>query len=92
MARFLIEAPHESEVVACAKAIRLLLETGSHFITNADWGCKDGDHRGWIIVDVDSREEAQAILPPTYRHEAKVVKLNKFTLAEIDDILAHHEA
>jgi len=92
MARFLIELPHEAEVVACATAIRLLLETGSHFITNADWGCRDGDHRGWIIVDVDSREEARAILPPTYRHEAKVVKLNKFTLAEIDDILAHHQA
>ncbi|MGD2063443.1 MAG: hypothetical protein PVF51_07670 [Nitrospirota bacterium] len=92
MARFLIELPHEAETVACAKAIRLLLTTGSHFLTNADWGCKDGDHRGWIIVDVDSREEAMGILPPTYRYEAKVVQLNKFTLTEIDDILAHHQA
>jgi len=91
MARFLIELSHETEVVACAKAIQVLLSTGSHFLTNADWGCKDGDHRGWIIVDVDSREEALGLLPPMYRHEAKVVRLNKFTLAEIDDLLAHHE-
>ena len=91
MARFLIEVPHEAEIVACAKAIRVLLSTGSHFLTNADWGCKDGDHRGWIIVDVASRAEAMGILPPTYRHEAKIVQLNKFSLAEIDDILAHHQ-
>ena len=91
MARFLIEVPHESEIVSCAKAIRLLLTTGSHFLTNADWGCKDGDHRGWIIVDVDSREEALGILPPAYRHQATVVKLNKFTLEEIDEIIAYHQ-
>ena len=91
MARFLIEVPHEAEIVACAKAIRVLLSTGSHFLTNADWGCKDGDHRGWIIVDVGSREEALGILPPTYRHEAKVVQLNKFTLAEIDEIITYHK-
>jgi hypothetical protein len=36
MARFLIEVPHESDTVACAHAVRVFLETGSHFLTNAD--------------------------------------------------------
>jgi hypothetical protein len=38
MARFLVEVPHESGVVACARANKILLETGSHFLTHADFG------------------------------------------------------
>lgn len=91
MARFLIEVPHEPETVACARAVRLLLTTGSHFLTHADWGCKDGEHAGWITVEADSKEEARAILPPAYRSQARIVKLNKFTLEEIDEILSYHQ-
>ncbi len=91
MARFLIEVPHEAEKVACARAIRILLTTGSHFLTHADYGCLDGEHKAWIIVEVESREEARSILPAAYRSQAKIVELNKFTLEEIDEILRHHE-
>ncbi len=91
MARFLIEVPHEAEKVACARAIRILLTTGSHFLTHADYGCLDGEHKAWIIVEVESREEARSILPAAYRSQAKIVELNKFTLEEIDELLRHHE-
>lgn len=91
MSRFLIEVPHEAEMVACARAVRLLLSTGSHFLTHADFGCEDGEHTGWIVVDVDSKEEARAILPPVYRSQAKIIKLNRFTLEELDEIISHHK-
>jgi len=90
MARFLIEVPHEAEPTACARAVKVFLETGSHFLTNADWGCLDGEHKAWIIVELDSKEEARALLPPAYRPEAKIVKLNKFTMEEIDEMIRHH--
>jgi hypothetical protein len=67
-----------------------MLGSGSHFLTNAEWGCKDGDHRGWFFVDVGSKEEALQILPPAYRAAAKIVCLHRFTLKEIDEILASH--
>jgi hypothetical protein len=41
MARFLIEVPHEEEVVACARVVEIFLKTGSHFVTHTDWGCMD---------------------------------------------------
>ena len=65
MARFLIEVPHESEVVSCYRAIRLLLESGSHFLTHADFGCDDGVHKAWIVVEAESKDEARNILPPS---------------------------
>ena len=91
MARFLIEVPHEAELVACARAVQILLKTGSHFLTHADWGCLDGVHKAWIIVEVASKEEARLVLPPLMRPLATIVKLNYFTLEEIDTILRHHQ-
>jgi hypothetical protein len=90
MARFLIEVPHDAEKVACARAVQAFLETGSHFLANADWGCMDGDHTAWLIVDVDSREEARFILPPSFRPKAKIVKLNRFTMQDIDEVYKQH--
>jgi hypothetical protein len=90
MARFLIEIPHESEPAECALAVKLLLESGSHYLTHADWGCYDGVHKGWIIVEGDSKEEATHVLPPVYRPKATIIGLNKFTLDEIDEIVKKH--
>ncbi len=90
MAKFFIEVPHNPEKIACARVVEIFLKTGSHFLSNADWGCLDGDHKAWIIVEVDSKDEARFILPPAFRAQAKIVQLNKFTMAEIDEILRHH--
>lgn len=79
MQRFLIEVPHEANENACHQAIKILQDTGSHYLTNADFGCKDNVHKAWIIVEVESKEQARNILPAVYRQEATVVGLNKFT-------------
>jgi hypothetical protein len=91
MARFLIEVPHEPSEKECALAAKILLSTGSHYLTHADFGCTDGEHKAWVIVDVDSKEEARFVLPAVYRRQAKIVKLNKFSLPQLEDLLAHHQ-
>ena len=91
MGRFLIEVQHEGTQVACARAVELFLRTGSHFLTHADWGCKDGEHKAWIVVEVGSRDEARGIVPPAFRSQAKVVQLNAFTMKDIEGILQHHK-
>lgn len=90
MARFLIEVPHEPETVACAKVVQIFLSSGSHFVSHADWGCMDGDHSAWLVLDVDTKEDARAVLPPGFRSNARIVQLNKFTMEEIDEILSRH--
>ena len=91
MPKFLIEVPHEAEHVACLRAVKILLDTGSHYLTRADFGCLDAVHKGWIIVEVESKEEARRILPPFYRPLANIVRLSKFKVEEIDELLRHHE-
>ena len=80
MDKFLVEVPHEPDPKSCLIAIKTLLSTGSHFITHADWGCTDGVHKSWMVLELGSKEEAVSILPPAYRSGATVVKLNRFDL------------
>ena len=55
MPRFLIEVPHDNTKDACMRAVKIFHETGSHFMTNADWGCADNEHKAWFVVELDSK-------------------------------------
>ena len=84
MEKFLIEVPHGGDKSSCKRAVETFLASGSHFVSNAEWGCKDGEHKAWLIVEVENKDEALRILPSHFQHEAKIVKLNKFTRQDID--------
>jgi hypothetical protein len=90
--RFLIEVSHDSDTVECARVVHLFLSTGSHFLTNAEWGCQDGVHSAWIIVEVPDKNAASMILPPAYRSRARIVKLTRFRIENIERTLREHGA
>ena len=91
MHRFLIEVPHGGTAAACARAAELLLRTGSHFLTHADYGCTDGVHKAWIIVEAASKDEARNVLPSELRSLASIVRLNSFSMAQVDELKRRHE-
>jgi len=91
MTRFLIEVTHDPDPWACARVVETFLRTGSQYLAQADWGCTDGQHVAWMIVEAASREEALRIIPPHFRPETRVVKLNKFTLEELARLMRHHQ-
>jgi hypothetical protein len=91
MPRFLIEVPHDKSTRECNRAIDAFLRTGSHFLTHADWGCKDGDHSAWLIIDVDSKDEARSIVPAEWRPKARIVQLNTFTREDIEPSRRAHQ-
>ena len=90
MARFLIEVPHEAKEQECTLAVKILLDSGSQYLTHADFGCLDGEHKAWVIIEADSKEEARFVVPSVFRPRAKIVQLNKFSLSEIEEILDCH--
>ena len=92
MSKYLIEIPHGSNKLECLRSVQILLSSGSHFLTNADWGCLDGEHKAWFFMDAGSKEEALRIVPPAYRKDTKISQLNKFRLKDIEVLLKHHEA
>ncbi len=91
MAHFLIEVPHAEDKVACLRAIEIFVNTGSHFLANAEWGCEDGEHKAWLIVDVESKEQALQIIPAFYRDRAKITKLFQVTRADVEAYKKEHK-
>jgi len=91
MTKFLIEVPHEARKEACEEAVRIFQETGNHFMTNADWGCMDGEHKAWMLLSMDSKENVRNILPPAFRKQAKVVELVKFETEDLEKNVEMHE-
>lgn len=92
MARYLIEVPHAPDKRTCLQAIQIFLKTGSHYLTHCDWGCMDGEHKAWLTVETDSKDEALRIVPPAFRAQAKVVALDRFSLEQVERALAKHTA
>lgn len=91
MSSFLIEIPHSEDKIECMNAIKLFLDSGSHFLANADWGCSDGEHKAWLVVNVENREQAMQIVPPLYRSRAKIIELVKYTWDEAHEGLEYHK-
>ncbi len=92
MARFFIEVPHDDDEVACIRAIQIFLQSGSHYLTHADWGCQDGVHKAWITVEADSKDEARTVLPIPFRPRAQIVGLSKFTMDQLQGFLQQQQA
>lgn len=83
MPTYLIEIPHSENSYECKQVIKLFVESGSHLLANALWGCKSGVHKSWFINDFSSKEEALQIIPPLLRHNANIIELITFTKADI---------
>ena len=74
MDRYLVESPHEAH--DCDAIIKEIHAAG--YLHHFEWGCHDGDHCGWAIIETDNREHAKQIVPWQIRDKARVVKLEKF--------------
>ena len=48
------------------------------YLNHFDWGCKDGVHSGWAIIEAENRDQAHLAVPFLVRAQARVVRLNKF--------------
>lgn len=91
MPRYLIEVSHGDEHDECVRALRTIEQYGSHFFSHADWGCGSGVHCGWMIVELENKDEALHMLPPGYRQDARVVELSRFTKEQMESMVADLE-
>lgn len=74
MKRYLVISHHTG--ADCIKALKETLAIG--YLTHFDWGCKDGDHTGWVILEAADKAQAILSVPTFLRGEARVVELTKF--------------
>ena len=74
MERYLIESPHDPEDGdAVVKEVH-----AAGYLHYFEWGCHDGAHCGWAIVETDNREHARQMVPWRIRGKARIVRLERF--------------
>jgi len=74
MKRFLVVSNHTAE--DCIRALKETLAIG--YLTHFDWGCKDGVHTGWAIIEAEDKPQVLLSVPTFLRGQAQVVQLKKF--------------
>lgn len=92
MPRFLIEFRHTDDHAGCVRALDAVVNYGSHLVTHAEFGCGDGEHAGWMILEIDDRDQALQVIPPQFRSDAKIVMLRKWTPEEIEKMVKQLES
>ena len=78
MDRYLIESPHAPE--DCDRIAKEIHAAG--YLHYFEWGCHDGVHTGWAIIETESPEHARQIVPWDVRDLARIVRLEKFELVD----------
>ncbi len=80
MKRFLVISHHGA--AECNMALKQVLAIG--YLTHYDWGCKDGVHAGWAVIEAEDKAEALMSVPIFLRNQAQVVRLTKFKAEHIE--------
>jgi hypothetical protein len=85
--KYLVIAPHTAE--QCLATLDAINAENAKALSAWDFGCKSGDHTGYMTVMATSDEEVMAMLPASVKDSAKIVKLSKFTAADLK--MAHEQ-
>ena len=83
MDRYIVISTHTSE--DCKMAVKQFRKYNAGFLTHFEWGCFDGDHTAYAIVEAENHENARMSVPPLFREKTKVVKLTYFDPMKSND-------
>ena len=81
MSKFLIASRHTEE--DCVRAIDATLDKGSNILDKFVFGCSEGDHTGYAIVDAKSISDALGLVPDFLQKDACITKVSKLSPADV---------
>ncbi len=81
MSKYLITSKHEP--ADCLRALDAELAKGPGVLDKFVYGCKEGDHTGYAIVETKSLSDALGLVPDFLQDSACITKVDRFTPAEI---------
>jgi len=81
---FFVQVPHTKE--QCMQALDEMKNKGDAFLTSFEYGCVSGDHTAYGFLKGTSKDAVKQMLPKSEQADAKIVKVKKFTSAEIESM------
>jgi hypothetical protein len=82
MTRYLIETPHTGE--NCKLLVTQVHALG--YLHHFEWGCGEGVHCGWAIIEAESEDQARLAVPSLVRDTARVIRLEKFSADKAQEL------
>ncbi len=79
---YFVMAPHNPD--QCMKALNEMKGKGESFVSKFYFGCMSGDHTSYAFLQGTSEENVRKMLPKEYQENAKIMKVDKFTVAQIE--------
>jgi len=81
MPKYMVEMSHTQR--ECVWALKTLLDGAPSFLAQFDWGCQDGEHIGWAIVEAENKFHAQELVPVSLRPKTRILELSQFTPEQV---------
>ncbi len=85
MSLYMITSAHDPE--ECLDALERMQAKDSALLEEFVFGCREGDHTGYAILEAESRIRALSLLPETLQEDACITRVDRFTP---DDIRSFH--
>ena len=79
---YMVQLPHTPK--DCLDAITKIKDKGPEFLSTFEFGCASGDHTAYAFMNGASREEVTKMLPADAQAGAKITRVEKFTVAQIE--------
>ena len=77
MSNFMIETPHTK--AECVRALDELVDAGGDALAKYEFGCLNGDHTGYALVEAENAAEALKLVPRLLRPKAKIIPVDRLT-------------
>ena len=84
MAHFMIEMTHTPDM--CLEALDEMAAKESGLLDQIWWGCMDGNHTGWAVVEACSKQEALDMIPINALEEVTITEVRKLTEEDIREL------
>jgi hypothetical protein len=74
----------------CLNTLTGMKDKGDAFLSKFEFGCMSGKHIGYAFLEGSSEDNVKMMLPKDLQATATVLKVDKFTAQQIEDLHKEH--
>jgi len=82
--KFMVVVSHTPE--QCLEQLDKISAKGADILNQFEWGCKSGHHTGYALIEAETDAAVKSMLPMDIQNSAKIIKVNKFSQADLANI------
>jgi hypothetical protein len=90
MNTYFVQVSHTPD--QCLNTLGEMKDKGDSYLAKFNFGCMSGDHTAYAFLDGKSEEDIRQMLPKDQQTNAKIMKVDKFKVAQIETLHKEHAA